>query len=620
MIARALALTVLLAWIPAAWADAVPPEHLLPATTQLYLRWDGIEAHRERYRQVTIGRLLESDLAPVAKALLDLFPKSLQSDFVDRKLLDGAAPSQLAKQQAAVIQAGRLPAILTRHGLIIAAEIGPMPNLFSLALGALRQASGKADAPNPLMPTIRLTAIVPNGDKDFAAIESIVRLQISSFNQSAEPKTTTIADRQVVHAKVGDSYWAVWQDAGHVVFTIGTEPPQDIVTRMAGAESRLTSNPLFQRLVAFKEFATDARGFVDLKSLVKTGKQALNLANLFAKGIKEKVDEFGLDSFESLTFLSGFDGPTRREIAELDLAAERKGIAKLVGGSPLRWDELPPLPADVSKWSIHRLSLTDTYSYLTRYIDLVTPTEEGEEKEPSASIIDKAAGIALKEELLDQLGDLVVTWSSPSEGAIMLGQVLAVRVKDGKRVEEALDQIAQSIAPNYTAKIRKRACHDAMIREFQVQNQPGFVVLPSYVVHKGWLVIGLYPQPVQAFVQRAAGEGKVWTPESGTQQLFAQLPKNCTTLAFNDLRPAARQALTFAPLILEATQSFGSGVKFEVGTLPNGSGVIQKLPPAVTAVCDDGKKLRWDSRGGLLLPGDSIGLDPMILFFLATFF
>src|SRR5205823_4030563 len=152
----------------------------------------------------------------------------------------------------------------------------------------------------------------------------------------------------------------------------------------------------------------------------------------------------GPDSFESLVYYCGFDGSTRREVAELDLAQERTGAARLLGGNALRWDEMPPLPADVGKWSAHRFNLGDGYALFTKYLDILKPHEEGDDNEPSASAYDKTAGIALKEELFDQLGDMIVTWSSPSEGAVMLGQVLAIRVKDGARVESALDQIVQA--------------------------------------------------------------------------------------------------------------------------------------------------------------------------------
>jgi hypothetical protein len=201
----------------------------------------------------------------------------------------------------------------------------------------------------------------------------------------------------------------------------------------------------------------------------------------------------------------------------------------------------------------------------------------------------------------------------------MFGQVMAVRVKDGPRVETALDQIMQ----NYTSanlKLKKRPCLDAVIRELQFSNSPGVVVLPSYVVYKDWLVVALYPQPLQAFVQRSAGNLPVWQPDSDTQSKFANLPRTCSSWAFNDSRPGAQQALTFAPLILEATQSFGESTGFDVGTLPSASAVIPKLKPSVTGIYDDGRRIRWDSRGGLLVPGDSIGLDPVMIFFATQIF
>src|SRR6516162_7148416 len=38
-----------------------PPEQLLPATAQLYLRWDGIDAHKDAYRKTALGKMLAGD-------------------------------------------------------------------------------------------------------------------------------------------------------------------------------------------------------------------------------------------------------------------------------------------------------------------------------------------------------------------------------------------------------------------------------------------------------------------------------------------------------------------------------------------------------------------------------
>jgi hypothetical protein len=72
--------------------------------------------------------------------------------------------------------------------------------------------------------------------------------------------------------------------------------------------------------------------------------------------------------------------------------------------------------------------------------------------------------------------------------------------------------------------------------------------------------------------------------------------------------------LTFGPLILEAMQSFNSMRAFDTGSLPSGSVINQLLTPNVTGLRDDGTTLRWESRGGLLLPLDAVGVDPLMLF------
>ena len=78
-------------------AEAPPPERLLGASTQVYLRWDGVDAHRRRYEQATVGKLLGQELTPLVQSLLDQFPALLQSEVINRKLLDGAPPARLAR-------------------------------------------------------------------------------------------------------------------------------------------------------------------------------------------------------------------------------------------------------------------------------------------------------------------------------------------------------------------------------------------------------------------------------------------------------------------------------------------------------------------------------------------
>lgn len=606
-----IAVAVAVIWTSAARGEAPPPERLLPASTQVYVRWDGIPAHRDRYSQVTVGRLLETDLAALLKYAMDAIPRSLQQEFVDAKLLDGAAPAKLAEQQVDVTKAERIADVIVNRGIVVAAEVGPMPNVFAMAIGSARQASGKAkEQGNALLPKIRVTIIVPDAARDRDVIASMLRLRLGTDGAAMKPET--LAGRTVDVLRQSARNLLLWDEFGHLVVVVTNDEPAAVVGNVIAVENRIAANPLYQRVTGFREFPTDIRGFADLRGLMKPAKQALGIASFFARGIGKKVDEFGLDSLESFVYLCGFDGDTRREVAELDTAAERAGVARLLGGTPLTWEQMPPFPPDVAKWSAHRLSPAQVYDYAIKYADLVR--SPGDDSDPPAEALDKAAGIAVKTELLDWLDDVVVTYQSPAEGAVTLGQVVAIRVKDAQKVELALDQIVQSVAPGANVKLKKRPTLGATIREVQVQNRPGFIFLPSYVVHNGWLVMGLYPQPVQSFVQRSEGKAKSWSPDPLTKERFAKMPP-CSTWGYTDWRSSTQQALTFAPIILEAMQAFSSGNGFDVGTLPSASTINQKLTPSVTGVSDSGRRIRWDARGGLLLPGDSIGVDPLMLFF-----
>src|SRR5207249_4468352 len=129
---------------------------------------------------------------------------------------------------------------------------------------------------------------------------------------------------------------------------------------------------------------------------------------------------------------------------------ERHGLLRLIGREPLRWDELPPLPPDADKWSAHRIDPRAVYDVALALIDMGRSKDEGAPQDSAAEALDKALGISMKSELFDLFGSLLVTYHSPAEGGLTLGQVVAIEVKDGERVLQALDQIVQGqIVGNY---------------------------------------------------------------------------------------------------------------------------------------------------------------------------
>src|SRR5262245_8387535 len=117
----ALVLAALLA-VPA-WAVAQDaPEKLLPAGTQLYLRWDGLQAHQADYEKLALGKMLQGDTGKFVQNVYDQF-QDLLGGAVVQQLLEGKPPDELKKIQADTKEAPKLVKMLGEHGLILGVEL-----------------------------------------------------------------------------------------------------------------------------------------------------------------------------------------------------------------------------------------------------------------------------------------------------------------------------------------------------------------------------------------------------------------------------------------------------------------------------------------------------------------
>ena len=138
--------------------------------------------------------------------------------------------------------------------------------------------------------------------------------------------------------------------------------------------------------------------------------------------------------------------------------------------------------------------------------------------------------------------------------------------------------------------------------------------MPTYTIHKNWLVIGWYPQAVQAFVQRSKGELLSWKPSEQAKASFDKLPQEFVSISYSDPRPVTKLLMSLAPLIAGAVNSFNPSLSIEVGSLPATQEVTKYLFPNIAVASDDGKTLRQDSLDSLALPFVDKGLDVYSLF------
>lgn len=555
------------------------PERLLPASTQIYLRWDGVDAHRTAYAKTSLGRMMKGDTGAFITGVFDKLQSSSASLLTVETLRRGLEPKALKKMQADAKAAASLFSKLGKHGFLLGGTLRrldpPQGDVYLIL-------PGMGEDPDPFFGALRLAIGIAGG----------------------EIKERKIAGRSVASLELPPVSLAWWVEGKHAVLVISTDNAEAVVKQMSSPErAALTDQPLFQRVASFKRFETVARAYVDSSALTQMGAKR-------GKEVAKLLEDLGATGLRSLVMYSGFEGRGERGLIEWDMQGPRKGLLKLLGGKPFQLVDVPPLPSDVVSWSVSNFDIAALYDNLYKaaeqIVGLVSPDDLPKFKGFNKQVND-FLGIDLRKDLVGSLGERVASYTSPADGPLFFGQTLLFQVRDADKLQAALEQIIKNVgaASGTEVRIKKRDYRGAIIREVHVP-QRGFIFVPAYTIYKDWLVFGWYPQSVQAFVQRTKGELAVWKPSELTRTSLSKLPQEFVSISYNDPRPAVKFLMSIAPIIAGAVSSFSPALNLDVGSLPPAQEVTKHLFPNVSVISDDGKTLRQDSLGSLALPLDNI--------------
>ena len=636
-------LALLLLAAPAPVRAADPPEALLSPTTQLYVRWDGVTPHRAAYEASALGAVMKGPTGDSVRAILAKGPKLLGSALLADPLREGRPPAELKAVHADLKHAEKLLDLLCDHGVVLAAEVNePRPTLAGVgkALGGLLGA-GPGPAPDSFLPDARVFAVVPNAGPKAEVIFGTIRLLTRQGDSPVEPLPPALERTGFVlkpQAADGPVKAAWWVEGDHVVFYAGSAPVEAAVkgVRANLAKGGITNHPLLARSRKAGDFEAVARGYVDAGSVVGLAKR---LAGPFVPGLADKVDGVGLGNLKAVVFSSGFKGKESRALYEFDLPGERKGLARVLKPTPVTMSDLPPLPPDVSRFSLLRVDYTAAFDAGLTVIDALVQEQFGVEemgKTPAEVSklrreflereLNKAAGIDARADLLAHLGDKVCIFQSPTEGLSVLGTVVCISVKDGAKVKTAADRLVRTVEglAGGRLKVRKKTLAGVEIREVYGRDV-GFLV-PTYAVVGDWLVIAGHPQPVQGLVLRQAGTLGRWKPDSDTARRLGGMPADAIGVQYCDPRSPAQNLCTVGPLALGflslAISQRGNETEFDpidIGLVPNGHELARHLFPNLTYTRDDGKTVRVEVNDSFSLPGEFVGVEVLGFAFASLF-
>jgi hypothetical protein len=621
----ALILCALIFFSSSAAAEERSPEHLLPPTTQIYARWDGVAAHREAYANSARGKMFAGESGRALDTLLDKLARQVKLSLVGEPLLGGTPPQELLKVHADVKALLNLPKLLTETGIVAGFEIRPPAYDLGTLYALIR---GDAKARERLQePTFQLTVVIPNAG-DRGELRAALRLLQKAAKGSV--KEQEILGRKVtIFDKEGEKeFLAAWSEGKHFVLALANSGVERAVARVKDAGAGITEHPLYKKLGAFKEFRVVTRGFLDVGGTVKSFER---LAQAAAPEVWAIVEHLGLTGIGSACLWDGFDGEESRGIIEIAFTGERRGLTRLfrpagkdgpARPAPLTLKDLPPLPADLTRFAAARLDAGAVFNLgLVLLPDFggeavddegkkLSPTERLRQKqEQSIKTVDDELGFKTAD-LFGALDDRAVTYHAPSDGLPGIGQVIVLGVRDEKTLRRCLDILTRRIEGTARKEVvvRKRDCAGVEVREFVVKAKSPVTV--AYAVCDGWLVIGLQPQPVRGFVLRAKGKLPVWKPDERTAATLAKLPADTCVLQVADPRPTLTWLLSGAPILagLFGVENNKEPL-IDPGLFPHPGEACKQLFPNVMWCRDDGRTMRWESRDSLWLPLEAVGLE-----------
>jgi hypothetical protein len=571
-----LSLAFLLLVCPAVASAQDVPERLLSDKTQVYLRWDGLEAHRAAFDKTALAQIMKGDMGQFVSEVGKQMKEKIQGALSIGQILGGIPPDLVEKIQTDGAEASKLLEVVGKHGVILGIEVRAL---------------------DP--PAVQATLIFPRAGKPSGPFLALIRT--AAYLAKQEVKEHKLSGRNVSVWEAGPVQITAWIEGADAVLTIGTDKPEAVLERIAAKGTSLGSHPLFQKVQGFKEFETGTRGFVNLASLVQ-------LARGRGKEIAALIDDLGLTGLQSLAFYSGFDGPAERSLVELHIPGPRKGLLKLASNKAFKLADLPAMPPDVTSFSAMNMDWTALFdagrTAVEGVLKIVAP-DEAKQVPQFLQQADQFVGISLRDDLLGSLDTLTMQYSSPSEGIFSLGQVYLIKVRDLKKLQAALDKLALSLGtmPSIPVTIKKRTYRGLELREIQTQ-APGFIYAPTFGIHNNWLVVSLYPQPVHGFILRATGELPAWAPGTRLKENLQKFPGEYVSVSVSDPRPTVRFLLSFLPTVMAGLNSVSNftGVSLDVSLLPNAQEVTQHLFPNVSITTDDGANLRIETRASLALP------------------
>jgi hypothetical protein len=566
----------------------VGPEALLPESSLIYVRYDGMKAHSATFDKTAAhDALYKSQLIPVIT-----------------QAIRGLAAQAPPDAQAQVGSAAEILLNTVDQGI---------------SVGITIDMDGKGP-PSPW------GTIVLHGAGKLEP--KIAKALAAAFEGEANFKSGKVGGKTVTSGRVGDSPVEVgwWVEGDHLVAAFGLNAVQNGVAVATGKRPNVSASEAYKKYSKATGFESVTTAWFDLGTLRGMfGSVPIPTPGVEnPKTVADAVETLGLGGVGLLVYQGGIKDRSLWTEVQIEATGEKKGLLTLSNGSPITLADLPPLPADCSAFAAGSSdwgkSFVDLIS-MAKGIEEFIPEREQWGTEQVLEMIQQQLGVNFQDELFESLGPVSCLYYDGQLPLLMDGAVAVSSVKDAEKLEKTIDRLLGIVkqAAQGEVDVRQVKKGGEVISVVEIK-QAGWIV-PTFCVTDKWFIVAATPQPVEAFLLRVSGKLPSWKPTPEILAGLKELPKDVSSISMRDPRSSVKFAVSLAPFaagmlktgLAQARRFSGNDIPAEfplsIADLPPAEVVSQPLFPnlSVTQSTESGIKfINRSSLPGLIESGPAV--------------
>jgi len=223
---------------------------------------------------------------------------------------------------------------------------------------------------------------------------------------------------------------------------------------------------------------------------------------------------------------------------------------------PLRLTDIPPLPRDVSWFHVGSLDLRATVhlgkELLDEYAQLLGP--EVQMQWQMARQIIATQDVSTFDKILDCVGPSFCIYNDSKQEVLGWGpSAVAISVEDPNLLSQLINAWRDKVNDN-PSELFRVVTQDWQGCPMYGIVAPQGVLTPTFAVCDGWLVAGIQPQTVKAFILRSRGKLPRWNVDQIDPAIRAELPAGFTEFSYVDPAPSVRFLVSLVPWMIDATR------------------------------------------------------------------